>query len=54
MDNTEDCPVKIQKMINELKKDHLGALDYFLAKAYNLTLEQKSCKFINLPHNEFF
>lgn len=54
MENTEDCPVKIQKMINELRKDHLGTLDRFLRKAYNLDLVQKSCKFITLPHYESF
>ena len=50
METKENCPEKIEKMVNELRKDHLEALDYFLARAYNLTPDQKNCKFFYFSH----
>lgn len=41
----KDCPEKLQKMINELKKEYLEVLDYFLEHACNLPSEQRICKF---------
>lgn len=43
-----DCPLKLQKIVDELRNDHLHSLDYFLERASNISYEKRNCKFIVL------
>lgn len=41
----KDCPIKVQKVLAELRKDHLEELDFFLKMSRNITYDQRMCKF---------